>query len=290
LKKVNCAKVTTRGNYKSVFGYLPRAQYLGAAFKKTPMQVIIVEDEALAAETLIRQIGRYDTNIQVKTVLDTVRGTVAWLQENPAPDLAFFDIHLADGLSFDIFEQVKITFPVVFTTAYDAYALRAFKVSSVDYLLKPVAEEDLRLAFAKLHTLRGAAPALPFDPGLLRQWLLQEKPAYKTRFMVKIGDKLLPVEATEVAFFYGENKMVWLRQFNGRKYPLDYSLDELEALLDPAQFYRLNRQYIVCFKAVKEAVAYSNSRLKVLLRDAPEHDDVVVSREKAEAFRLWMGK
>ena len=252
------------------------------------MRVLLIEDEDLAAWSLIAKLQRLDPAIEVVATLDTVKAAVDWFRANPAPDLAFFDIQLADGLSFDIFEQVKVPCPIIFTTAYDAYALRAFKVNSVDYLLKPIVQEDLAQAFSKLRQLRGAAT---LDAGAIQQMVqLLKTRSYKTRFLVKIGDHLSAVAAEEIDYFFGENKIVWLRHQNGRKYPVDYTLEQLEDLLDPAHFFRLNRQYIAAIDAIKDAVSYSNSRLKLTLKNPFNDDDVLVSREKVEAFKQWMGK
>lgn len=252
------------------------------------MNVLIIEDEDLAVWGLISKLKRLDPATEVLATLDTVKAAVRWFQENPSPDLAFFDIQLADGLSFEIFDQVKVPCPIIFTTAYDAYALRAFKVNSVDYLLKPVSQEDLEQALSKLQQLRAPAPP---DLGTIRQLLQQMQPRqYKTRFMVKVGDHLTAVEDQEIVFFFGENKIVWIRHQNGRKYPVEYTLEQLEDLLDPQRFFRLNRQYIAAIDSIKDVVSYSNSRLKVSLHDPMNTDDILVSREKVEAFKGWLGK
>lgn len=252
------------------------------------MNVLIIEDEDLAVWGLISKLQQLDPAIEILATLDTVKAAVQWFQENPAPDLAFFDIQLADGLSFEIFEQVKVSCPIIFTTAYDAYALRAFKVNSIDYLLKPVAREDLAQALSKLRQLRTPAP---LDAGAIQQMMQLLKPRqYKTRFMVKVGDHLMAVEDKEIVYFFGENKIVWLRHQNGRKYPVDYTLEQLDDLLDPNRFFRLNRQYIAALASIKDVVVYSNSRLKVTLHDPMNTDDILISREKVDAFKLWLGK
>lgn len=252
------------------------------------MRVIIVEDEDLAAWGLLSKLLRVDPAIEVVSTLDSVKSAVAWLETNPMPDLAFFDIQLADGLSFEIFDRVKVTCPVIFTTAYDAYALKAFKVNSVDYLLKPVSQEDLAQALSKLRQLRGT-PLINNE--LIRQMMESIRPNRpKNRFMVKVGERLSSVDAEEIDFFFGENKIVWLRHRNGRKYILDYTLEQLEELLDPERFFRLNRQYITSLEAIKDTVSYSNSRLKITLKDPLSKEDVLVSREKVEAFKEWLGK
>lgn len=252
------------------------------------MRVIIIEDEELAAWGLLSKLPRVDPAIQVVATLDSVKSAVAWLENNAMPDLAFFDIQLADGLSFEIFDRVEVTCPVIFTTAYDAYALKAFKVNSVDYLLKPVSIEDLANAIAKLRRLR-TAPAM--DTALIRQMMEAIRPnRHKNRFMVKIGDHMSSVDTQDIDFFFGENKNVWLRHQNGRKYVIDYTLDQLEDLLDPQHFFRLNRQYFTAIRAIKDTVAYSNSRLKVTLKDPLGTEDILISREKVEAFKGWLGK
>ncbi len=252
------------------------------------MNILIIEDEDLAAWGLISKLQRLDPAIQIVATLDTVKAAVDWFRRNPAPDLAFFDIQLADGLSFEIFDQVQVSCPIIFTTAYDAYALRAFRVNSVDYLLKPVAQEDLARALSKLRQLRGTSH---FDPGAIQQMLQTLKPKpYKNRFMVKVGDHLTAIPAEDIDYFFGENKIVWLRHQNGRKYPVDYTLEQLEDLLDPERFFRLNRQYITSLGVIRDVVSYSNSRLKVTLKDPMNDEPVLVSREKVEEFKAWLGK
>jgi len=253
------------------------------------MRIVIVEDEELAAEGLIIQLKRVEPTAEVLIVLDSVKSAIKWFAENPAPELAFFDIQLADGISFEIFERVSITCPVIFTTAYDAYALRAFQVNSIDYLLKPLDAVALKRAFEKLRLL-AAAPAGAPALDLIRQLISRTTPKYKTRFMVKVGERLSAFTTDDIDCFWGENKVVWMRLKTGRKYMVDYTLEELEDMLDPEHFYRLNRKYLVTFGAIKEVIAYSNSRLKVILRELPDPEDILVSREKAEDFRVWLGK
>ena len=253
------------------------------------MKVVIVEDEELAVEVLIRQIKRVEPGAELLAVLDSVQAAVAWFREHPMPDLAFFDIQLNDGLSFRIFELTDVTCPVIFTTAYDSYALKAFKVNSVDYLLKPVGEPELAKALEKLRLLRGhAAP----DMGVMKQVqeMLQslDQNRYKSRFLVKVGDQLIAVPVADIEYFYGENKVVWLKHRNGRKYVVDHTLETLTGLLDPTRFFRLNRKYITTFNAIRQVTAFSNSRLKITLTDPPDGDPILVSREKAEDFRKWL--
>jgi two-component system, LytTR family, response regulator len=263
------------------------------------MKIIIVEDEELAAEGLIISLKKLDPQIEILAILDTVQSTTDWFMNHDAPDLAFFDIQLADGLSFEIFERTLVKCPVIFTTAYDEYALRAFKVNSIDYLLKPVSADDLSKAFEKWRLLKNQPSISNSVPNFEDENFLQMvqmmaqrlvKPLYKTRFMVKIGEHLQTFTTEDIAYFYGENKTVWLKHRNGRKYVLDYTLEQLEDILDPAQFFRINRKYISTLEAITQVVAYSNSRLKIQLENPPDKEDILISREKVESFKNWLGK
>jgi two-component system, LytTR family, response regulator len=258
------------------------------------MKVVIIEDEELAVEGLIQGLRRIVPHCEILAALDSVKEAVKWFGQHEAPDLAFFDIQLADGLSFAIFEQCEVTCPLIFTTAYDAYALRAFKVNSIDYLLKPYELEDLQKALQKWRNLRAASTIAP-DVDLMRQLMQQmsaqiRQPQFKTRFMVKIGDHLQSVAKEDIAYFYSENKITWLKNQQGRKYLVDYTLDQLEDLLDPTQFFRANRQFIITLDSIKSVAAYTNSRMKLLLKDPPSQDDIIISREKVEALKEWMGR
>jgi two-component system LytT family response regulator len=253
------------------------------------MKVLIVEDEKLAVDGLKIQLQKFDPSIEVLADFDTIEDTVSFLKGGPPVDLAFFDIQLADGLSFEIFEQVDISFPIIFTTAYDEYALKAFEVNSIDYLLKPIGQEGLGRAFGKLESRRVKEAPIQLDIEALRQALLGESKSFKERFMVKVGSKLASYPTQDILYFFGENKIVWLVNKDGRKYPVDYKLEDLQDMLNPKDFYRLNRTYIASHDAIKQVTTYSNSRLKVSLQSC-SHDDIFVSRDKAESFRLWLGK
>ncbi len=262
------------------------------------MRIIIIEDEDLAAEGLSISLKKVDKSIDIIAILDSVKTAVAWFQNNPAPDLAFFDIQLADGVSFEIFEKTAVKCPVIFTTAYDEYALKAFKVNSIDYLLKPVSVSDLSKAFEKWRLLKGEssnAPPQYFDDSAMRQMmqLMTQRittPQYKTRFMVKIGEQLQAIVVHDIDYFYGENKTVWLRHRNGRKYLIDYTLEQLEDMLDPMRYFRINRKYIASIESITKVTAYTNSRLKILLKEPPDKEDILISREKVENFKNWLGK
>jgi two-component system, LytTR family, response regulator len=260
------------------------------------MKAIIIEDEELAAEGLSISLKRVEADIEILAVLDSVKTAVAWLKNNPAPDLAFLDIQLADGLSFEIFEQTPINCPVIFTTAYDEYALRAFRVNSIDYLLKPIGTDDLKRTFEKLKVIKGeATPPQYLSQDLIKQVMAiatqqVKTPQYKTRFMIKIGEHLQTFPVEDIDFLMGENKIVWLYHKNGRKYIVDYTLDQLEDLLEPSRFFRLNRQFIASIETIKDVISYSNSRLKIVFQNPPNKEDIIMSREKVEAFKSWLGK
>jgi two-component system, LytTR family, response regulator len=264
------------------------------------MKAIIIEDEELAAEGLSISLKRVEADIEILAILDSVKTAVHWLKNNPAPDLAFLDIQLADGLSFEIFEQTPINCPVIFTTAYDEYALRAFRVNSIDYLLKPIGTDDLKRTFEKLRILKGETSSSSLPPQYLSQDLIKQvmaiatqqvkTPQYKTRFMIKIGEHLQTFPVEDIDFLMGENKIVWLYHKNGRKYIVDYTLDQLEDLLEPSRFFRLNRQFIASIETIKDVISYSNSRLKIVFQNPPNKEDIIMSREKVEAFKSWLGK
>ena len=253
------------------------------------MKVIIVEDEALAAERLELLLQQYDSKMEVLAKLECVEEAVPWFLEGGKPDLAFFDIQLADGSSFEIFEQVEVPCPVIFTTAYDAYALKAFKVNSIDYLLKPVDLDDLKAAFQRYEAMKANFQTETTDFGLsqikLAMKMLHKQ--YKTRFIVKSGHHLASVQVEDILFFYSEHKTVWIKRSNGKRHAVDYTLEQLEELLDPNLFFRLNRKYIASINSIKDVVTYSNSRLKVNLQELTG-EEIIISRERASSFKAWL--
>ena len=271
------------------------------------LRALVVEDEPLAARRLTNLLQKHAAPLQLLGPAESVAQAVALLQAGPAPDVLFLDIHLADGLSFEVFEQVAVACPVIFTTAYDQYALRAFKVNSVDYLLKPIDETELVAALAKLRQRLAppgppAAPATPAAvPGLdatqlatlLRQ-LAQPAPAasYKTQFVVRVGEHLKVVLVEQVAYFLSLEKTTLLHATDGRKYVVDFTLEQLEALLDPRQFFRLNRAYLARQAAIADIIHYTNSRLQTVLLPAPPASEgpVLVSREKVSTFKSWLDR
>ncbi|MEZ0608994.1 LytR/AlgR family response regulator transcription factor [Fibrella sp. WM1] len=267
------------------------------------LNVFIVEDEDLAVRKLTKLLQEVDPSIVVMGTAASVRTAVNWLQQNhtsgdPAPDLILMDIELADGQSFDIFEQTPVESPVIFTTSYDEYALKAFKVNSIDYLLKPIKRRDLEASLEKHHRLRSLNTTTPpsADAGrvsidvLVQQLRQQIQPTdYRKRFLVRHLQQWVPVEVSDVAYFYSEDGVSLFRTNGNQKYSLDYTLDELEAMLDPSQFFRANRQFIIDINAVQQIHPYFNNKLKLTLKPAPT-DEVIVSRERATDFKKWMGK
>jgi DNA-binding LytR/AlgR family response regulator len=222
----------------------------------------------------------------VLATLDTVESSVAWFRNNPQPDLVLMDIRLADGLSFDIFDQVNVSCPVIFTTAYDQYAIRAFKVNSIDYLLKPVTLPALQAAIGKLETI-GAASSAFVNKNILPAMKLDSRTGFKTRFVVKVGEHLRMIPVEHVAYFASQEKSTWLNTFDGRQYPMEQFLDAVADSVDPSKFFRINRKYLVSIDAIADIVVYSGSRLLVKLAGV-NHDDTIVSRERVGDFRSWI--
>jgi two-component system LytT family response regulator len=259
------------------------------------IKVLIIEDEAPAARRLKKLLEEINQDIVVLDEKDSVEGAVEWIQNNPAPDLFLMDVQLSDGISFDIFNKVEVPAPVIFTTAYDEYALKAFKVNSVDYLLKPVNSEELEAAINKFITAssQGDINSPLAQAAQIEQVLetMNIKPkAFKSRFLIKIGDKYISVPTEQIAYFYTEDKGVYLvTKDEKHRYPVDHSLDEIDKLLDPDIFFRLNRQYIACIDNIVKFHTYFNGKLKVFLDPEPGHE-VVVSREKASIFKSWLDR
>lgn len=251
------------------------------------MKILIVEDEPLAAAQLAAHIAALRPRAEIVAVCDTVRSVLEWSQNHKMPDLAFFDIQLGDGLSFEIFEKTDFNTPVIFTTAYDEYAIRAFKVNSIDYLLKPIDRNELKSALHKFDLLVPTAPS-PITPDLLKEIAASiQRPTYKERFLVKTGTHLRAIASDEIQYFYSFEKGTFAKLSNGKDYLLDQSLESIEELVDPHQFFRINRKYLVALKAINDVVAYSNSRLKLNVQQA-NSDDLLVAREKVKAFKNWL--
>ncbi len=251
------------------------------------MKVLIVEDEPLSAERLEEMIKQVMPACRISGKTQSVKETVKWLMNNQA-DLIFLDIQLSDGLSFSVFEQVNVTTPVIFTTAYDQYAIKAFHLNSISYLLKPIRKMDLEAALEKYKTMRSAFA--PDIEGLL-QTLQRKEPAYKKRFLIQVGEKIKKVESSQVAYFYAMDRYVFMRTFNNHSYPVEFTLDQLLQMLDPARFFRINRKYIVNMDAIEQMTAWSRSRVKLQLTPSSDDDmETIVSIERAGDFKKWMNE
>lgn len=254
------------------------------------MNVLIVEDEQLAVERLEKLLKDYDPGINVLYTVDTVKEAAAFMQSHQdSLDIVFLDIQLADGKSFEIFGKINYSKPVIFTTAYDEYALKAFKLNSIDYLLKPVKYEELDAAINKFKELSQQAESpLKVDNELLKSMLLKGEKTYKQRFVVKFGSRIQFKNTSDVAYFYAEDKICFLNTFSeGKRYIIDHTLEELDdRLLDPEKYFRINRQYIICVDAIKEVRAKDN-RMEIFL-SVSCGDRLVVSRGRTSDFKIWL--
>ncbi|WP_017733249.1 LytR/AlgR family response regulator transcription factor [Nafulsella turpanensis] len=252
------------------------------------MEAIIIEDEKLAAQRLKMIVHKVAPEINIKTKLPGVEEAVHYLQQEE-PELIFMDIHLSDGSSFGIFERVKVTSPVIFTTAYDEYALKAFKVNSVDYLLKPVEEEALSQSLQKFKALKHGRKIAIVDYERLLKTFNDQKIHYKQRFLVSFGNKIKTIRTEDVAYFYADSKAVFLVEKPGSKYVLDETLDQLQETLDPVQYFRVNRGFLVSVDAIEQMYSYSRSRIKIDLKPAAPKE-CIVSTEKTPDFKTWLGQ
>ena len=251
------------------------------------IKILIVEDEPLAAAQLAVILASLKPEARILEVCDTVKSAVDWISKNEKPDLAFFDIQLGDGLSFDIFEQIEMQCPVIFVTAYDQYAIQAFKVNSIDYLLKPVEKKELENALLKFERMQLPKPS-NVTPNFIEEIVSSlTRKKYKERFLVKVGSHLRIVEIEDVLYFYSFQKGTYVKLTDGKDYLLDYSMEMVEEMVDPSVFFRINRKYLVTLKCIQDVIAYSNSRLKLKVQ-YPADDDFLVAREKVKSFKNWI--
>jgi DNA-binding LytR/AlgR family response regulator len=253
------------------------------------MKVLVVEDEKSAAKRLQALLKDINPDIEIIGTIDTVKGTAAWFGKNTAPDLLFLDIQLADGLSFDIFEQAEISCPVIFTTAYDQYALKAFEVYSIDYLLKPIDKKKLLRSLDKFKNMvEGSKDKESFDLSTLQNALeMMQGRKYKEGFIVKYGEHIKSFPVKNIVGFFSEEKISFFKNDDGRKYVVDYTIEQIESLVNPDFFFRINRKYIINLNAIEDVVVYSNSRLKLKVQHLNDHD-LIVAREKVQAFKKWL--
>ncbi len=255
------------------------------------MKVLIIEDEEVAAEVLMNLIRSCEPGIEVLHVLDSVEDSVEWFSDHEEPDLLFLDIHLSDGSSFEIFEHVKLTCPIIFTTAYDQYALKAFKTKSIDYLLKPVKKEDLKNALVKYHEIydHQSQDKQKVDLSDLEILIRGSQRSYKSRFLVKSGNTIKSISVRDIAYLYYEDRATLLMTNDKKRYPIKYTLDEVEQLLDPEVFRRANRQYLVHIEAIDKIHAWFKGRIKLDLRP-PQPSEIIVSADNTRAFKKWLGQ
>ncbi|MEJ8757160.1 LytTR family DNA-binding domain-containing protein [Pontibacter sp. H259] len=255
---------------------------------KQKMDVLIIEDEAAAASRICKMLLQLEPDARVVEVTDSIESTLEWLEHHPQPDLILSDIQLADGSSFEIFRQTKVEAPVIFTTAYDQYAIDAFKLNSIDYLLKPIKLQELAQSLDKFKKTKYKVASPALDYSLLLQALQPTtKPNYQKRLVIKFGQHLKTVEIAEVAYFFTQDKVTHVCTFEGKRWPIDQNLDEVEDILDPLQFFRINRQFIINIKAIDAMYSYSKARVKIDLSPASTHE-TIVSTERAAAFKQWL--
>lgn len=252
------------------------------------MKVLIIEDEHLTAQRIVTLLLQIDPGIDVLATLDSVKRSAEWFSSREKPDLVFMDIELADGLSFDIFSRVKIDVPVIFITAYQEYAIRAFRVNSVDYLLKPVSEQDLQKALDKYQRYFNQEVSIPSIEGDLLQSIrdMISRP-YKNRFMVRVGDHIRTLDVDQILYFYSLQKGTYLHSADKHNYVVDYTLGKLEELLDPGIFHRINRSYLITHRAISDVITQSSSKLKVKLLHS-EDEEIYISRDRIASFKAWL--
>ena len=249
------------------------------------LKTIIIEDEKPSARRLNRMVD--DLEISNQALLHSVEEAIAWFKTNEHPDLIFLDIQLSDGLSFEVFEEIEINSAIVFTTAYDTYALKAFKLNSIDYLLKPIDKDELRIALNKFKDVHQKGSIINIET--IHQLISQQKePIYKTRFSVKIGQHLKLIEVNSISCFYSENKSTLVHTSENRSYVLDTNLDQLESELNPEQFFRVSRKFIIHIKTIRDIISYTNSRLEIKLQPELKDQSIIVSRERVKAFKEWL--
>ncbi|NOT76726.1 MAG: response regulator transcription factor [Cyclobacteriaceae bacterium] len=253
------------------------------------MKILIIEDEIQAADRLENLILKISSGSVIVGKLDSVKRSVEWFSKNLPVDLIFMDIQLADGLSFEIFDKVEVRSPVIFTTAYNEYALKAFKVNSIDYILKPVDHEELSNAFKKYERLVGSSQPqekMIESIGFAMQMLTKK---YKERFVLKVGEHLKSVEVKDILFFYSLEKATFAQTSDDRKHILDFTLDQLEGIIDPSRFFRVNRKYFVGVDSIQDMISFTNSRLKLLLKTSDDMD-IIVARERVQEFKEWLDR
>jgi two-component system, LytTR family, response regulator len=259
------------------------------------MKILIVEDEDLAVKKIKKTLSEVDSTADVVGITDSIVATTAWLEENPSPDLILMDIELSDGQSFEIFSRVPVKSAVIFTTSYDEYALKAFKVNSIDYLLKPVQKDDLEAALQKYRQMKAMYASGDKNADINMEALVKElqhklqPKEYRKRFLVKHGQKLVSIEVDEIAYFFSDGRLNFFKTDDNRKFVVDYTMDELEDMLDPEKYFRISRAFYVSVKSIGQIHDYFGNRLMLNLKPFVDKE-AIVSREKVTDFKKWMGK
>lgn len=258
------------------------------------MKILIVEDEELAVKKITKTLSDVDKQAEIVGVTDSIQATVKWLENNISPDLILMDIELSDGQSFEIFTRIDLKSPVIFTTSYDEYALKAFKVNSIDYLLKPIQKEDLETALNKYRQMKtlykgGENTVMNMD-ALVKELQQKLQPReYRKRFLVKHAQKLVSIEIEEIAYFFSDGRLNFFKTYDNRKFVVDYTMDELEEMLDPDRYFRINRSFYISVESVDQIHDYFGNRLLLHLKPVLDKESIV-SREKVTEFKKWMGK
>jgi len=251
------------------------------------MNVLIVENEKPASAGLSRLLKKIDNTINIVGTTESVEATLNWFGNNPSPELLFMDIQLDDGLCFELFESIKLNVPVIFTTAYDEYMLSAFKVNSVDYLLKPIEEPLLRNAIEKFKSVHYQKS---ISSDLLNNLLKDLNSGYKTRFLIKVGEHYKSIQTDDISCFYILGRATFIRTFSDKDYSVDHSLDYLHKIIDPGKFFRINRNCVVNINAIDDILSYSSSRLKIKINCHKPIDDLIVSKDKVSEFKKWIDR
>lgn len=253
------------------------------------MKILIIEDEPQAAKRLETLVKELLPSAQVLDKIDSVKKSVQWFKNNPAPDIALFDIQLADGLSFQIFDQCEVNCPVIFTTAYDEYALKAFKVNSIDYILKPIDKQELQAAFTKLDNIARGANSTKLLMDNIGQVVNLLSKKHKERFVVKVGEHLRMIDVKDILYFFSQEKTTFCHTGDNRSHILDFTLEQLEDMIDPTVFFRVNRKYFVRAESILDIISYTNSRLRLVLKNSTDND-VIVARERVQEFKQWLDR
>jgi DNA-binding LytR/AlgR family response regulator len=251
------------------------------------MRILIIEDEPHAAARVENLIKEIISGAIILAKLDSVESAVKWFKANPQPDLLLLDVQLADGISFEIFQQTQVTCPVIFTTAYDQYAMKAFKVNSIDYILKPVDRQELEVAVKKLKSVSAGGhdqQQLISNISNAVEMLMKK---FKTRFVIKVGEHLRTIEVNDIRYFYSQDKASFCATSDNRNFILDYSMEQLDGMVDPKEFFRINRKYIVRSGSIQDIISYTNSRLRLVLKGCDDND-IIVARERVQEFKEWL--